>query len=98
SRLEKRLGAARRRNQTPLLEGLARGLDGLVNILSAGFLEDADHLAGVRGIKILKGAAGAAFDPLTSDKVLEDFRLHAPTDTGGCLFHGCHRIALHSVL
>src|SRR5271167_3344631 len=98
SRLVKHLAAARRRYQTPLLEGLARGLDRLVNILFAGFLEDADHLAGVGGIKILKGAAGAAFDPLTSDKVLEDFRLHTPIDTGGCLFHGCHRIALHDVL
>src|ERR1019366_853278 len=96
--LVQHLGAARRRHQTPLLERLFGGLDGVVYVFLARFLEDADHFARVGGIEVLKGAAGAALHPLAANKVLEDLGFSGGVNASRFLFHSSHKIALRSEL
>ena len=96
--LVQHLGAARRRHQTPLLERLLGGLDGVVHVFLAGFLEDADHFARVGGIEVFKGSTGAARDPLAADKVLEHLGFCAGMNARRFLFHSSHKIALRNEL
>ena len=64
------LGAARGGNQSPLHERSLRGVHGGIDIGLGGSLKDPDHVAGVGGIAIFEGLAGAGFDPFAVDEVL----------------------------
>ena len=81
---------AARRHQPPLLVGFAGGIDGAVHVFRVRALKDADHIARVGGIQVLKRASGVALHPLAADEILVHGSL-ARRRFRHCLFRGCHK-------
>ena len=91
---ENDFGAARSGNQTPFGEGALGGVDGGVHVGFGGFLEDADHVAGVGGIAVFERFSGRGFDPLAVDEILENFGWIVAEDGRGSQGVGCHDCSL----
>ena len=90
----KHFGAAWRRNETPLGKGAGGGVDGGVDVVLRGALEDADDFAGVGGIEVLEGLSRAGRDPFTIDEV---FINAGSSDTDGLSSHEIlHRQTCHA--
>ena len=69
------LRATRSGNQAPLGEGPLGGFDGSIHVGPGGFLKNADQVAGVGRIAILKCLPRGSLDPFPVDKILENFCL-----------------------
>ena len=84
------LGAARSRHQPPLAKACLAAATAASTSALAGFLKDADHVAGVGGIEVFEGLAGRGLDPFAVDEVLENLgRLRSLRWRGGQGI-GCH--------
>ncbi len=87
-------GAARRGHETPFGEGAGGGVDGGVDVVLGGALEDADDFASVGGVEVLEGLSGAGRDPFTIDEVLINA---GSSDTDGLSSHEIlHRQTCHA--
>ena len=70
---EKNLSAPRRRGQPPSVVGRLGGGDSVFQIALVGGVEVTHQVGFVSWVEVLKGRAGAGFDPFTVDVVLVDF-------------------------
>ena len=87
-------GAAGRGNETPLGKGAGGGVDGGIDVVLRGALEDADDFAGVGWVEVLEGLSGAGRDPFTIDEV---FINAGSSDTDGLSSHEIlHRQTCHA--
>ena len=87
------LRTARGGDEAPLGECSLGGSDGRVHVSLAGFLEDADYLAGVGGIAIFKRLSARGLDPLAVDEVLENPSLGVAEGGWGGQSLGCHEVS-----
>src|SRR6185312_4812619 len=87
-------GAAGSGLETPLGKGASGGVDGGVDVVLSGALEDPDHFAGVGWVEVLEGLSGAGRDPFTIDEV---FINAGSSDTDGLSSHEIlHRQTCHA--